>query len=72
MTWIKEYAVVKKEIADMFSGNRWEVTNKYKLLLAEKELVKDQNLLYFNEFIKQEYDFKKSVIEELMLIDGKC
>lgn len=41
MTWIKEYAVVKKEIAEMFSDNRWEVTNKYKLLLAEKELVKD-------------------------------
>jgi hypothetical protein len=34
MTWIKEYAVVKKEIADMFSDNRWVVTNKYKLLLA--------------------------------------
>lgn len=40
MTWIKEYAVVKKEVADMFSNNNWQVTDKYRLLLIEKELVK--------------------------------
>jgi hypothetical protein len=40
------------------------------MILHEKEIVKNENLLSFNEIIKEEYDFKKIVIEELMKIES--
>lgn len=38
---------------------------KYKMILHEKEIVKSENLLCFNEMIKEEYDFKRIVIGKL-------
>lgn len=35
------------------------------MILHEKEIVKSENLLCFNEMIKEEYDFKRIVINKL-------
>jgi hypothetical protein len=65
MSWIREYAVVKKELGDLFTNPQLGTVLKYKMILEEKEIIKNENLLCFNEIIKEEYDFKKIVIQEL-------
>jgi len=50
----------------MFTHQRHlDVILKYKMILHEKEIVKSENLLCFNEMIKEEYDFKRIVISKL-------
>ena len=50
----------------MFTHQRHlDVILKYKMILHEKEIVKRENLLCFNEMIKEEYDFKRIVIGKL-------
>ena len=66
MAWIKQYTNIKREINEMFTHQRHlDVILKYKMILHEKEIVKSENLLCFNEMIKEEYDFKRIVIAKL-------
>lgn len=48
-----------------------DIVLKYKMILHQKEIVKNENLLCFNEIIKEEYDFKRIVIDELMMLESK-
>lgn len=41
MSWIKEYAGIKKEIADLFATKQMDIVLKYKMILHQKEIVKN-------------------------------
>ena len=44
---------------------------KYKLILKEKEIINHQNMLCFQEILKEEYDFKKNIEDELLQLQFK-
>lgn len=48
MAWIKEYTVIKKEITEMFHNQQMDIVLKYKMILHQKEIVKNENMMTFN------------------------
>ena len=47
------------------------ISLKYKMILKEKEIVKNEDILCLREIIKEEYDFKKIVESQLFDIYSK-
>lgn len=71
MAWRKEYTVIKKELKELVSEQDLSAVMKYKLILKEKEIINHQNMLCFQEILKEEYDFKKNIEDELLQLQFK-